>query len=83
MCIINSIMQERKFYVRFYLLNDLNYKTIFISYHSFLTAALHLVYLTACALTLHFLNEFANDAESTQKIDHDLILASLKSKSTW
>ena len=32
---------------------------------------------------LHFLNDVANDAESTQKIDHYVILASLKSESTW
>ena len=32
---------------------------------------------------LHFLKEVANDAESTQKIDHYVIFDSLKSKSTW
>ena len=30
-----------------------------------------------------FLNDVANDAESTQKINHLVIFASLKSKSTW
>ena len=30
-------------------------------------------------MTLHFLNDVANDAESTQKIDHYVIFASLKS----
>ena len=29
-------------------------------------------------MTLHFLNDIANDAESTQKIHHYVILASLK-----
>ena len=31
-------------------------------------------------MTLHFLNDITNDAEPTQKIDHYIILASLKSK---
>ena len=34
-------------------------------------------------MTLHFFNDIANDAESTQKIDHYVIFASLKSESTW
>ena len=34
-------------------------------------------------MTLHFLNDVANDANSTQKIDHYVIFDSLKSKSTW
>ena len=29
-------------------------------------------------MTLHFLNSVANDAESTQKIENDVIIASLK-----
>ena len=29
-------------------------------------------------ISLHFLNDIANDTESTQKIDHYVILASLK-----
>ena len=29
-------------------------------------------------MTLHFLNDVANDAESTQKIDHYVIFASLQ-----
>ena len=41
-------------------------------------------YLTACYLyqvmmTLHFLNDVANDAESTQKSKNYVIIASLKS----
>ena len=31
-------------------------------------------------MTLHFLNDVAYDAESTQKIEHDVIIASLKSE---
>ena len=34
-------------------------------------------------MTLHFLNDIANDAESTQKMNHYVIFASLKSESTW
>ena len=34
-------------------------------------------------MTLHFLNDVANDAESAQKFDHYVIFDSLKSKSTW
>ena len=34
-------------------------------------------------MTLHFLNDVANDAESTQKIDLYVTFASLKSDSTW
>ena len=33
-------------------------------------------------MTLHCLNDVANDAESIQKIDHYVIFASLKSEST-
>ena len=32
-------------------------------------------------MTLHFLNDVANDTELTQKIDHYVIFASLKSTS--
>ena len=31
-------------------------------------------------MTLHFLNDVANDAESAQKIENNVIIASLKSK---
>ena len=31
-------------------------------------------------MTLHFLNDVANDTESTQKIDNYVIIASMKSK---
>ena len=31
-------------------------------------------------MTLHFLNDVANDAESTYKIENDVIIASLKSE---
>ena len=50
-----------------------------------LTAAClsHGMCLYQVILTLHFLNGVVNDAESTQKIDHYVILASLKSESTW
>ena len=46
---------------------------------------INVVYLTACCLyqvmmTLHFLNDVANDAESTQKIENYVIIASLKSE---
>ena len=34
-------------------------------------------------MTLHFLNDAANDAELTQKIDHYVMFNSLKSESTW
>ena len=34
-------------------------------------------------MTLHFLNDVAIDTESTQKIDHCVKFASLKSESTW
>ena len=34
-------------------------------------------------MTLHFLKDVTNDAEWTQKIDHYVIFASLKSVSTW
>ena len=34
-------------------------------------------------MTLHFLNDVANEAESTQKMDHYVIFTSLKSESTW
>ena len=34
-------------------------------------------------MMLHFLNDVANDAESTQKLDRYVIFASLKSESTW
>ena len=34
-------------------------------------------------MMLHFFNGVANDAESTQKIDHYVIFTSLKSESTW
>ena len=34
-------------------------------------------------MTLHFLNDVANDTESAQKIDQYVIFTSLKSKSTW
>ena len=45
-------------------------------------------YLTACYLyqvmmTLHFLNDVANDAESTQKYKKYVIIASLKSFQQW
>ena len=45
-------------------------------------------YLTACYLyqvmmTLHFLNDVANDAESTQKSKNYTIIASLKSVQQW
>ena len=33
-------------------------------------------------MTLHFLNDVANDDESTQEIDHYVIFACLKSEST-
>ena len=33
-------------------------------------------------MTLHFLNDVANDAESTQKIENYVIIASLKSETT-
>ena len=43
-------------------------------------------YLTMCLyqvmMTLHFLYDVVNDAESTQKIDDYVIFASLKSEST-
>ena len=31
-------------------------------------------------MTVHFLSDVANDAESTQKIDYDVIFASLKNQ---
>ena len=34
-------------------------------------------------MALHFSNDVTNDAESTHKIDHYVIFASLKSESTW
>ena len=34
-------------------------------------------------MMLHFFNDIANDAESTQKKGHYAIFASLKSESTW
>ena len=34
-------------------------------------------------MMLHFLNDIANEAESTQKIAHYFIFASLESESTW
>ena len=45
-------------------------------------------YLTACYLyqdmmTLHFLNDVANDAESTQKFKNYVIIASLMSVLQW
>ena len=40
---------------------------------------INVVYLT----TLYFLNNVANDAESTQNIDRYVIFASLESESTW
>ena len=45
-------------------------------------------YLTACYLyqvmmTLHFLNDVAKDAESTQKSKNYVIIASLKSVQQW
>ena len=45
-------------------------------------------YLTACYLyqvmmTLHFLNDVAYDAESTQKSKNYVIIASLKSVQQW
>ena len=33
-------------------------------------------------MTLHFLNDVANDAETTQKLDHYVIFASLKRESS-
>ena len=44
---------------------------------------MNVVYLTACAFMLHFLNDIAIDAELTKKINHYAIFASLKSESTW
>ena len=43
----------------------------------------HRMCLYQVMMTLHFLNDVAKDAKSTQKIDHYIILASLKSESTW
>ena len=34
-------------------------------------------------MTLHFLNDVANGAESTLKFDSYVIFASLKSETTW
>ena len=34
-------------------------------------------------MTLHFLNDVANDTESAQKIVHYIIFASMKTESTW
>ena len=34
-------------------------------------------------MTLHFLNDIANDAESTQEINHYVIFASLKSETIF
>ena len=34
-------------------------------------------------MTLHYLNDVANDTDLTQKIDYYVIFASLKSESTW
>ena len=49
---------------------------------------INVLYLTACYLyqdmmTLHVLNDVANDAESTQKIKNYVIIASLKSVHQW
>ena len=46
---------------------------------------INVVYLTACCLyqvmmMLHFLNDVANDAESTKKIENYITIASLKSE---
>ena len=34
-------------------------------------------------MTLHILNDVVNEAELTQKFDHYITFASLKSESTW
>ena len=68
-----------------------------IHINCFLSVTIHINCSVACCLinvvshgmclyqvivTLHFLNVVANVAELTQKIDHNVILASLKSEST-
>ena len=64
----------------------------FISYHSYKLQRCmlpdkrclsHGMCLYQVMMTLHFLNDVANDDESTQKIDHYIIFTSLKNESTW
>ena len=59
-----------------------------ISYYSYCKLAdkpclPHGMCLYQAMMTLHFLNDIANDAELTQKFDHYVIFVSLKSGSTW
>ena len=61
-----------------------NYQSPLILTELFQPNLINVSYLTACYLyqvmmTLHFLNDVANDAESTQKIKNYVIIASLKS----
>ena len=69
-------------------MDNLVYQSPLIITELFQHNLINVSYLTACYLyqvmmTLHFLNDVANDAESTQKSKNYVIIASLKSVQQW